>query len=51
MMNVIDKFNQLAPGAKADDSNDLSWPGVFSKYYSYDLFYNSYCMLLVLKAF
>lgn len=29
MIDVLDKFNQLAPGCRRGDSQDLSWPGIF----------------------
>lgn len=31
MIDVLDKFNQLAPGSRRDDAQDLSWPGVFGR--------------------
>jgi len=34
MIDIIDRFNQLSVGASADDSNDLAWPGMFSKHFS-----------------
>lgn len=31
LLDIIDKFNKLAPGLNKDDKEDLAWPGVFSK--------------------
>lgn len=31
MLGILDKFNQLAPGAKRDDEENLSWPGFFGE--------------------
>ncbi|XP_052077229.1 E3 ubiquitin-protein ligase HERC2-like isoform X2 [Mytilus californianus] len=30
LLDIIDKFNKLAPGLNKDDKEDLAWPGVFS---------------------
>ena len=33
LLDIMDKFSKLAPGVHRDDLDDLSWPGVWSKYY------------------
>jgi E3 ubiquitin-protein ligase HERC2 len=30
-LELLDQFNQLAPGKDRDDHEDLAWPGVWSK--------------------
>ena len=31
LLDLLDKFNRLAPGWNRDDHEDLSWPGIWSK--------------------
>jgi len=31
-LELLDRFNQLAPGRDRDDQEDLAWPGVWSEY-------------------
>lgn len=31
ILDVIDKFNHIAPGMNREDREDLSWPGVWSR--------------------
>ena len=31
LLDILDKFNKLAPGCNRDDLEDLSWPGVWGK--------------------
>lgn len=31
MLEPLDKFNLLAPGAEKEDNEDLSWPGIIGK--------------------
>ena len=33
-LDILDNYNRLAPGLGRDDKEDLSWPGVWSKYQS-----------------
>lgn len=37
-LELLDRFNQLAPGRDRDDQEDLAWPGVWSKEQSVYLF-------------
>ncbi|XP_014679282.1 PREDICTED: LOW QUALITY PROTEIN: E3 ubiquitin-protein ligase HERC2-like, partial [Priapulus caudatus] len=30
MLDVLDKFNRLAPGVEREDVEDLAWPGIFN---------------------
>ena len=30
LLDILDKFNRLAPGMARDDAEDLAWPGVWS---------------------
>ena len=32
ILDILDKYNKLAPGLAKDDKEDLAWPGVWSKY-------------------
>lgn len=32
MLDILDKYNRLAPGLHREDKEDLSWPGVWSEY-------------------
>ena len=32
MLDLLDKFNRLAPGWRREDHEDLSWPGVWAAY-------------------
>ena len=32
ILDILDNFNKLAPGLDRDDKEDLSWPGVWSKW-------------------
>jgi len=31
MLDILDKYNKLAPGLHREDKEELSWPGVWSK--------------------
>lgn len=31
ILDILDKFNRLAPGLDRDDKEDLAWPGVWSE--------------------
>lgn len=31
LLDILDKFNRLAPGLDREDKEDLAWPGVWSK--------------------
>lgn len=33
VLDILDKYNKLAPGLHREDREDLSWPGVWSKFY------------------
>lgn len=30
LVDILDKFNRLAPGSEREDAEDLAWPGIFS---------------------
>ena len=32
MLDILDKYNKLAPGLHREDKEELSWPGVWSKW-------------------
>lgn len=32
ILDILDKFNKLAPGLDRDDKDDLSWPGFCGEY-------------------
>ncbi len=34
LLDVIDKFNQMAPGCHRDNNEDLAWPGVWGWYFT-----------------
>ena len=34
-LDILDKFNRLAPGLERDDKEDLAWPGVWSMFTSW----------------
>ena len=31
LLDILDKFNRLAPGLQRDDYEDLSWPGIWGE--------------------
>lgn len=31
LLDLLDKFNRLAPGLSKDEQDDLAWPGVWGK--------------------
>lgn len=39
VLDVLDKYNRLAPGLIREDREDLSWPGVWSKLIHFSLTY------------
>ena len=35
ILDILDKYNKLAPGLSKDDKEDLAWPGVWSEYWTF----------------
>lgn len=35
LLEHLDKFNLIAPGAEREDNEDLSWPGIIGKFFFY----------------
>jgi E3 ubiquitin-protein ligase HERC2 len=33
MLDILDKFNKLAPGLQKEDQEDLAWPGIWGKWF------------------
>ena len=38
LLEPLDRFNQLAPGADREDTEDMAWPGIIGKKFSCILF-------------